>query len=93
MLAENEGATALQGYGDYLGEDNMIGHALWHQLGLGHAMNSDVVGNSVGRMSLRTYFWRRVRWIRVRLANRDGPSAQFANLADQKVHGLVGDLR
>lgn len=66
VMAEREGATALQGYGDYLGEDNMIGHALWHQLGLGHAMNSDVVGNSVGRMTLRTYFWRRVRWIRVR---------------------------
>jgi ceramide glucosyltransferase len=56
----------LEGYSSYLGEDNMIGRHIWHDLGMRHAMNPDVVGNTVGTMTLKAFFWRRVRWIRVR---------------------------
>lgn len=58
--------NGLATFGQYLGEDNMIGRAIWHDLGLRHAMGSDVAGNAVGHMDLNTYFRRRVRWIRVR---------------------------
>lgn len=57
---------ALASFAEYLGEDNMIGTKIWHELGMRHAMNQDVVGNTVGKMTLQQYFWRRVRWIRVR---------------------------
>jgi ceramide glucosyltransferase len=59
-------SPGLEAFGKYLGEDNMIGSAIWHNLGLRHALTSDVVGNSIGSMSFQKYFWRRVRWIRVR---------------------------
>lgn len=65
-LNAHQSGRAIEAFGDYLGEDNMIGTKLWHELGLKHAMNSDVVGNTVGNMSLQQYFWRRVRWQRVR---------------------------
>lgn len=65
-LKAHQSGRALEAFGDYLGEDNMIGTKLWHELGLRHAMNEDVVGNTIGNMSLQSYFWRRVRWIRVR---------------------------
>ncbi|KEI41010.1 glycosyltransferase family 21 protein [Mixia osmundae IAM 14324] len=59
-------ATGLEAFGRYLGEDNMIGSAIWHDLGYRHAMSVDVAGNTIGSMALSSYFWRRVRWIRVR---------------------------
>lgn len=62
----NQPGRGLAAYGRYLGEDNMIGRAIWHDLGMRHGMNADVIGNTVGSMTLSTYFWRRVRWIRVR---------------------------
>lgn len=65
-LKPHQAGKALAAFGDYLGEDNMIGTKLWHELGLRHAMNEDVVGNTIANMSLKDYFWRRVRWIRVR---------------------------
>ncbi|SCV69139.1 BQ2448_2159 [Microbotryum intermedium] len=64
VLAEGEGGLAA--FGKYLGEDNMIGEALWQELGLRHAMGGDIAGNAVGSMSLGSYLRRRVRWIRVR---------------------------
>jgi ceramide glucosyltransferase len=59
-------SSALEAFGKYLGEDNMIGSAIWHDLGLRHTLTGDVAGNAVGSMSFQKYFWRRVRWIRVR---------------------------
>lgn len=56
----------LDAFAAYLGEDNMIGSAIWHGAGLRHAMTGDVAGNTVGGMTLKAYFWRRVRWIRIR---------------------------
>lgn len=44
----------------------MIGLGIFHQLKLRHAMTSDVALNAVGSMTFSDYFWRRVRWIRVR---------------------------
>ncbi|KAK4703283.1 ceramide glucosyltransferase, partial [Phenoliferia sp. Uapishka_3] len=63
ILADGEGLAA---FGQYLGEDNMIGQSIWEDLGMRHAMGSDVAGNAVGSMTFRTFFQRRVRWIRVR---------------------------
>ena len=64
VLADGEGGLAA--FGKYLGEDNMIGEAIWEDLGLRHAMGGDIAGNAVGTMSFQTFFRRRVRWIRVR---------------------------
>jgi ceramide glucosyltransferase len=44
----------------------MLALSLMHQLSLRHAMPPDVALNAVGSMSFAAYFWRRVRWIRVR---------------------------
>lgn len=64
VLASGEGGLAA--FGKYLGEDNMIAEAIWEDLGMRHAMGSDLAGNAVGSMSFQTFFRRRVRWIRVR---------------------------
>lgn len=64
VLADGEGGLAA--FGKYLGEDNMIGEAIWEDLGMRHAMGGEVAGNAVGSMSFQTFFRRRVRWIRVR---------------------------
>lgn len=56
----------LQAVGQYLGEDQIIAEGIWHDLGKRTGMTCDVAGNTVGSMSLSTYFWRRVRWIRIR---------------------------
>lgn len=56
----------IAAFSEYLGEDNMIGWFIWHELGMRHAMAPDVAGNAVGSMTFEKYFWRRVRWIRVR---------------------------
>ncbi|KAI0689869.1 glycosyltransferase family 21 protein [Cytidiella melzeri] len=58
--------TGLAAFGRFLAEDNMIASALWHELDLRHELSCDVARNAVGNMSLADYFWRRVRWIRVR---------------------------
>lgn len=48
----------------YIGEDNMIGIALW---GMGRtAMTGDVVIQPIGGSSIADYIKRRVRWLRVR---------------------------
>ena len=64
--ALSEGTDGLAAFGKYLGEDNMIGEAIWDDLGMRHAMGGDIAGNAVGSMQFSTYFRRRVRWIRVR---------------------------
>ena len=56
----------LAAFGRFLAEDNMIGSALWHELGLRHDLSCDVARNVIGDMSFFDYAWRRVRWIRVR---------------------------
>ena len=56
----------IAGYGQTLGEDGVLGIATWHELGMRHAMNGDVVGNTIGSMPLSAYIKRRIRWIRVR---------------------------
>lgn len=56
----------IAAFNEYLGEDNMIGHAIWHEGGMRHAIAPDVAASAVGTMSFEQYFWRRVRWIRVR---------------------------
>lgn len=64
----SEGVTTqgLASFGRYLAEDNMIGEALWHELGLRHELSCDVAGNVIGNIPLSGYIERRVRWIRVR---------------------------
>lgn len=56
----------LAAFGRFLAEDNMIAGALWHELDVRHDLSCDVAHNAVGNMTLSAYFWRRVRWIRVR---------------------------
>lgn len=58
--------TGMAAFGRFLAEDNMIASALWHELDVRHDLSCDVAHNAVGNMSLADYFWRRVRWIRVR---------------------------
>ncbi|CCM03119.1 uncharacterized protein FIBRA_05240 [Fibroporia radiculosa] len=64
--ATYSGGRGLAAFGRFLAEDNMIASALWHELGLRHDLSCDVARNAVGNMSLSDYFWRRVRWVRVR---------------------------
>jgi ceramide glucosyltransferase len=64
LLAEGEGGLAA--FGKYLGEDNMMAESIWNDLGMRHAMGSDLAANPVGTMSFNSFFRRRVRWIRVR---------------------------
>jgi ceramide glucosyltransferase len=61
-----QGERGLAVFGRFLAEDNMIGSALWHELGLRHELSCDVARNIVGNMTFSDYVWRRVRWIRVR---------------------------
>jgi ceramide glucosyltransferase len=56
----------IAAFSQYLGEDNMIGRFLWHDGGMRHAIAPDIAANAVGHMGFESYFWRRVRWIRVR---------------------------
>ncbi|KZT02420.1 glycosyltransferase family 21 protein [Laetiporus sulphureus 93-53] len=60
------GTRGLAAFGRFLAEDNMIGGALWHELGVRHDLSCDVARNAVGNMTVADYFWRRVRWVRVR---------------------------
>lgn len=56
----------LPAFGRFMAEDNMIGMAIWHELGMRHDLSCDIAENAIGRMSFMDYVWRRVRWIRVR---------------------------
>jgi ceramide glucosyltransferase len=61
-----EPPKGLAGFGPFMAEDNMIALSLWHELGLKHAMTSDVALDFIGSLTIRTYIARRARWIRVR---------------------------
>ena len=56
----------LAGFGPFMAEDNMIALSLWHELGLKHAMTSDVALDFIGSLTIQGYISRRVRWLRVR---------------------------
>lgn len=61
--------TSLKGlpaFSPYLPEDNLIAHGIMHQLGLSHAITSDLAMDCLGPMTIGDYIARRVRWIRVR---------------------------
>ena len=58
--------SGLAGFSPFLAEDNMIALSLWHELGLKHAMTSDVAVDFLGSLTIRAYINRRIRWIRVR---------------------------
>lgn len=63
---EERDKSGIAVFNEYLGEDNMIGRFIWHDGNMRHAIAPDVAVNVVGSMSFESYFWRRVRWIRVR---------------------------
>jgi ceramide glucosyltransferase len=56
----------LAAFGRFIAEDNMIGLALWHELGLRHDLSCDIAYNALGNMGLSDYVQRRIRWIRIR---------------------------
>lgn len=58
--------NGFSAFGRFSAEDNMIGNALWHELGLRHELSCDVAANSVANMSFTEFVTRRIRWIRVR---------------------------
>jgi len=66
LRAQPNPPTGLAGFSPFLAEDNMIALSLWHELGLKHAMTSDVAMDFLGALSVKDYIDRRVRWIRVR---------------------------
>lgn len=90
--------TGLPAFGRFLAEDNMIAGALWHELDVRHDLSCDVAHNAVGNMSLTDYFWRRVRWIRVRkhmvlaatMAEPFTESIVAGSIAAAALHYLVG---
>ncbi len=53
-------------FGRFMAEDNMIGMAIWHELGMRHDLSCDVAENAISKMTFMDYVHRRVRWIRVR---------------------------
>ncbi|SCU83833.1 LAFA_0D06128g1_1 [Lachancea sp. 'fantastica'] len=60
----------IEFFSTYIGEDNMIGTALWDMLGGRTGMTTDVVVQplqfGIRDQGLRNYIDRRVRWLRVR---------------------------
>ncbi|GAA6013065.1 hypothetical protein JCM8202_003005 [Rhodotorula sphaerocarpa] len=89
LAGTEEGGLAA--FGQYLGEDNEIGVAIWEELGMRHAMGVEVAGNTVGSMTLATYFRRRVRWIRVRKYMVTA-STLVEPLTEGVLSGLLGAL-
>lgn len=61
-----EPPKGLAGFSPFMAEDNMIALSLWHELGLKHAMTSDVALDFIGSLTIKAYIDRRARWIRVR---------------------------
>lgn len=58
-------ASGIRGFAKFIAEDQMIGDGLWKRGGR-HAMNGDRVVQPVSSSSLKEYFFRRTRWLRVR---------------------------
>jgi ceramide glucosyltransferase len=65
-INDGRGRRGLAAFGRFIAEDNMIGLALWHELGLRHDLSCDIVYNTLADMGLTGYVQRRIRWIRVR---------------------------
>ncbi|GAA5957639.1 hypothetical protein JCM3765_001463 [Sporobolomyces pararoseus] len=86
-----EQEPGLATFGQYLGEDNEIGVAIWEELGMRHAMGGEMAGNTVGTMSFAKYFRRRVRWIRVRKYMVTA-STLVEPLTECVVAGILGSL-
>jgi ceramide glucosyltransferase len=79
----------LAGFGPFMAEDNMIALSLWHELGLKHAMTSDVALDFIGSLTVQAYIARRARWIRVR--RKMTLSATLAEpLTESIICGLYG---
>jgi ceramide glucosyltransferase len=79
----------LAGFGPFMAEDNMIALSLWHELGLKHAMTSDVALDFIGSLTIQAYIARRARWIRVR--RKMTLSATLAEpLTESIICGLYG---
>ncbi|KAK9247388.1 nucleotide-diphospho-sugar transferase [Lipomyces tetrasporus] len=55
----------IKSFAKFIAEDQQIGDGLW-QAGGRHAMNCDAVIQPVGNTGLADYFFRRMRWLRVR---------------------------
>ncbi|GAA5884207.1 hypothetical protein JCM16303_002407 [Sporobolomyces ruberrimus] len=90
-LKAREQEPGLATFGQYLGEDNEIGVAIWEELGMRHAMGGEIAGNTVGTMSFATYFRRRVRWIRVRKYMVTA-STLIEPLTECLMAGIIGSL-
>ncbi|KAL7751074.1 Ceramide glucosyltransferase [Sorochytrium milnesiophthora] len=60
-----ERCGGLEFFGRYLAEDNTVGQALWDE-GLKHEMTCDIARQSVGAMTVKDYFLRKMRWGRIR---------------------------
>ena len=82
----------LAAFSPYLAEDNMLGLALWHQLGLKHGMTPDVALDFLGKLSLVDYIRRRVRWIRVRKRMTPVLATCLEPFTESIVCGLYGAL-
>ena len=68
-LGKATGGEGLAKFAKYIAEDHLIADALWYRTpnpGANHAMTRDVARQPVQKETLRTYFERRIRWIRVR---------------------------
>jgi len=79
----------LAGFGPFMAEDNMIALSLWHELGLKHAMTSDVALDFIGSLTLQGYISRRVRWLRVR-KKMTLPATVAEPFTESLVCGLYG---
>lgn len=79
----------LAGFGPFMAEDNMIALSLWHELGLKHAMTSDVALEFTGSLTLQAYIARRARWLRVR-KKMTLPATIMEPFTESIVCGLYG---
>ena len=82
--------TGLAAFSPFLAEDNMIALGIWHELGLKHAMTSDVALDFLGALSVRDYIDRRVRWIRVRKKMTPLIATAIEPFTESIVCGLYG---
>ncbi|KAK7206417.1 ceramide glucosyltransferase [Myxozyma melibiosi] len=57
--------AGIRSFSRFIAEDQMIGDGIWKQGGR-HAMDGDRVVQPIANTSLKEYFFRRTRWLRVR---------------------------
>ncbi|BEI86609.1 hypothetical protein CcaverHIS002_0608960 [Cutaneotrichosporon cavernicola] len=85
----SQNVKGMAGFGPFMAEDNMIALSLWHELGLKHAMTGDVATDFLGALTVRDYFMRRARWIRVRKM-MTLPATSMEPLTESIVASLYG---